>query len=193
MGPSKKFFYFKITDTVLFIHKQTSNPDTVFVVPWNKLKYTHRFSFTQFYTFLRNQGKESFPLYSRDTYFNFQDLIGPWLNIAINLICKFLQLNWLHLDEVISLASGYFILIIGCHFRILFQFTHDNVVAAENERMASIQLRTLIDNVLQDTSRDMMEQCDVVDTAFAKRVEEMEDAKAKMEENLRKVTRTLCS
>ena len=60
-------------------------------------------------------------------------------------------------------------------------------MAAENERMASIQLRTLIDNVLQDTSRDMMEQCDVVDTAFAKRVEEMEDAKAKMEENLRKV------
>lgn len=60
-------------------------------------------------------------------------------------------------------------------------------MAAENERMASIQLRTLVDNVLQDTSRDMVEQCDVVDTAFAKRVEEMEDAKAKMEENLRKV------
>lgn len=53
--------------------------------------------------------------------------------------------------------------------------------------MASIQLRTLIDNVLQDTSRDMIEQCDVVDNAFAKRVEEMEDAKAKMEENLKKV------
>lgn len=53
--------------------------------------------------------------------------------------------------------------------------------------MASIQLRTLIDNVLQDTSRDMVEQCDVVDTAFAKRVEELEDAKAKMEENLKKV------
>lgn len=61
-------------------------------------------------------------------------------------------------------------------------------MAAENERMASIQLRTLVDNVLQDTSRDMSEQCDVVDTAFAKRVEEMEDAKAKMEENLRKVS-----
>lgn len=53
--------------------------------------------------------------------------------------------------------------------------------------MASIQLRTLIDNVLNDTSRDMMEQCDVVDTAFAKRVEEEEDAKAKMEESLKKV------
>ncbi|XP_067936957.1 tektin-4-like [Watersipora subatra] len=67
------------------------------------------------------------------------------------------------------------------------QFSHDNIVAAENERMASIQLRTLIDNVLNDTSRDMMEQCDVVDTSFAKRVEELEDAKAKMEENLKKV------
>ena len=60
-------------------------------------------------------------------------------------------------------------------------------MAAENERMASIQLRTLIDNVLKDTSRDMQEQCDVVDSAFAKRVEEMEDAKAKMEESLKKV------
>ena len=70
---------------------------------------------------------------------------------------------------------------------LFLQFTHDNIVAAENERMASIQLRTLIDNVIQDTSRDMVEQCDVVDTAFAKRVEELEDAKAKMEENLKKV------
>ena len=53
--------------------------------------------------------------------------------------------------------------------------------------MASIQLRTLIDNVLQDTSRDMREQADAVDVAFQKRVDEMQDAKNKLEENLRKV------
>ena len=53
--------------------------------------------------------------------------------------------------------------------------------------MASTQLRTLIDNVLQDTSRDMREQCDAVDVAFSKRVDEMQDAQAKMEENLKKV------
>jgi len=67
------------------------------------------------------------------------------------------------------------------------QFTHDNIARAEHERMASIQLRTLIDNVLEDTSRDMREQCDTVDVNFQKRLTEMEDAKAKLEENLRKV------
>jgi len=67
------------------------------------------------------------------------------------------------------------------------QFTHDNIARAEHERMASIQLRTLVDNVLEDTSRDMREQCDTVDVNFQKRLTEMEDAKAKLEENLRKV------
>ena len=68
------------------------------------------------------------------------------------------------------------------------QFTHDNIVRAEHERMASIQLRTLVDNMLQDTSRDMREQADAVDVAFNRRVEEVQDAKAKMEENLKKVS-----
>ena len=53
--------------------------------------------------------------------------------------------------------------------------------------MASIQLRTLIDNVLNDTSRDMREQADAVDIAFQRRVDEVQDAKNKLEENLRKV------
>ena len=68
------------------------------------------------------------------------------------------------------------------------QYSHDNIARGEHERMASIQLRTLIDNVLEDTSRDMREQCDTVDVNFQKRVTEMEDAKAKLEENLKKVS-----
>jgi tektin-4 len=67
------------------------------------------------------------------------------------------------------------------------QFTHDNITRAEHERMASIQLRTLIDNILNDTSRDMREQADAVDVAFKRRVDEMQDALNKMEENLQKV------
>ncbi|XP_064622368.1 tektin-4-like [Lineus longissimus] len=66
------------------------------------------------------------------------------------------------------------------------QFSHDNIVRAEHERMASNQLRTLIDNVLNDTSRDMTEQCNAVDVAFNKRVEEMQDALAKLEEHCKK-------
>ena len=53
--------------------------------------------------------------------------------------------------------------------------------------MASIQLRTLVDNVLLDTSRDMREQADSVDVSFHRRVEEVEDAKSKLEDNLQKV------
>ena len=50
--------------------------------------------------------------------------------------------------------------------------------------MASIQMRELIANILQDTSRDMREQADRVENAFAKRIEEMAGAKAKMENQL---------
>ena len=67
------------------------------------------------------------------------------------------------------------------------QFTHDNITRTEHERMASIQLRTLVDNVLLDTSRDMREQADSVDVSFHRRVEEVEDAKSKLEDNLQKV------
>lgn len=73
------------------------------------------------------------------------------------------------------------------------QFSHDNVVRAEHERMASMQLRQLIDNILEDSSRDMREQCDSVDVNFTKRIEEMEDAKTKLEENLSKICKEITS
>ena len=58
--------------------------------------------------------------------------------------------------------------------------------------MASIQLRSLIDNVLEDTSRDMREQCDTVDVNFQRRLTEMQDAKVKLEDNLKKVGEFVC-
>lgn len=64
------------------------------------------------------------------------------------------------------------------------QFTHDNIVRAEQERAASAQLRALIDNVLNDTSRDLVEQCNTVNQAFTTRVDELQDALSKMEEHL---------
>jgi len=67
------------------------------------------------------------------------------------------------------------------------QYSHDNMVRAEHERMASVQLRTLIDNVINDTSRDMKEQADAVDATFQRRVIEVENAKSALEDNLRKV------
>lgn len=53
--------------------------------------------------------------------------------------------------------------------------------------MASIQLRSLIDSVLNDTSRDMREQADVVESQFGRRISEMSDSKQKMVSNLREV------
>ncbi|NP_999787.1 tektin A1 [Strongylocentrotus purpuratus] len=66
------------------------------------------------------------------------------------------------------------------------EFSHDNVVRAEHERLASQQLRNLIDQILTDTSNDMREQCNTVNTEFARRIEEMNDAKTKMENHLLK-------
>jgi tektin-4 len=67
------------------------------------------------------------------------------------------------------------------------QNSHDNIVAAENERVASIQMRELINNIIQDATRDMREQADRVESAFAKRIEEIAAAKAKMENQLHNV------
>lgn len=71
------------------------------------------------------------------------------------------------------------------------QNSHDNIVAAENERMASMSMRELINNILQDTSKDMREQADRVENAFGRRIEEMAGAKAKMENQLENVIRVL--
>ncbi len=54
--------------------------------------------------------------------------------------------------------------------------------------MASMSMRELINNILQDTSKDMREQADRVENAFARRIEEMAGAKAKMENQLENVS-----
>ncbi|XP_075035361.1 tektin-4 isoform X2 [Mixophyes fleayi] len=64
------------------------------------------------------------------------------------------------------------------------QYSHEIIYKAERERMASINLRSLIDNILEDTTEDLRSQCDVVNSAFAQRCEEVEDAKRNMESHL---------
>jgi len=66
------------------------------------------------------------------------------------------------------------------------QFTHENIVHAERERMASINLRSLIDNVLNDTSNDMRHQCNLTNTTLQQRVDEMNGAKVKLQNHLQK-------
>uniref|UniRef100_A0A8D0GD48 Tektin n=1 Tax=Sphenodon punctatus TaxID=8508 RepID=A0A8D0GD48_SPHPU len=71
------------------------------------------------------------------------------------------------------------------------KFSHDNIYRAERERLASINLRALIDNILHDTAEDLRMQCDIVNKAFAKRCEEMEDAKHKLEHHLNKTLKEI--
>ncbi|NXH23132.1 TEKT4 protein, partial [Bucco capensis] len=67
------------------------------------------------------------------------------------------------------------------------RFTHENLERAERQKLASINLRALIDSILQDVSQDLRRQWDVVQQAFAQRCEELHDAKHKLEHHLRKV------
>ncbi|NWH63381.1 TEKT4 protein, partial [Geococcyx californianus] len=71
------------------------------------------------------------------------------------------------------------------------KFSHDNIYKAEQEKLASINLRALIDNILHDTSEDLKRQCAAVNEAFAKRCEEMDDAKHKLEHYLKKTLKEI--
>ena len=67
-------------------------------------------------------------------------------------------------------------------------YSDANINKAERERQSSVDLRSLVDGILQQTSNDMRKQCSEVNFAFQKRINETKDAKSKMEDHLNKVT-----
>ncbi|XP_042294189.1 tektin-4 [Sceloporus undulatus] len=69
--------------------------------------------------------------------------------------------------------------------------SHDNIYRAEREKLASINLRAVIDNILHDTAEDLRLQSDVANEAFATRCAEMEDAKHKLEHHLKKILKEI--
>ncbi|XP_054196629.1 tektin-4 isoform X1 [Homo sapiens] len=66
------------------------------------------------------------------------------------------------------------------------KFTQDNLCRAQRERLASANLRVLVDCILRDTSEDLRLQCDAVNLAFGRRCEELEDARYKLHHHLHK-------
>lgn len=66
-------------------------------------------------------------------------------------------------------------------------FSHQNIDKAERERQSSVDLRSLIDGILQQTSNDMRKQCSEVNVSFSKRIAETKDTKSKLEDHLNKV------
>ncbi|XP_011831403.1 PREDICTED: tektin-4 [Mandrillus leucophaeus] len=71
------------------------------------------------------------------------------------------------------------------------KFTQDNLCRAQRERLASANLRVLVDCILRDTSEDLRLQCDAVNLAFGRRCEELEDARHKLQQHLHKTLREI--
>ncbi|NXO03169.1 TEKT4 protein, partial [Rhinopomastus cyanomelas] len=71
------------------------------------------------------------------------------------------------------------------------KFSRDNIYRAEQEKTASINLRTLIDSILHDVSRDLSMQCAAVNKAFVKRCEELQEAKDNLEHRLQKTLKEI--
>ncbi|XP_017370224.1 tektin-4 [Cebus imitator] len=69
------------------------------------------------------------------------------------------------------------------------KFTQDNLCRAQRERLASANLRVLVDCILRDTSEDLRLQCDAVNLAFGRRCEELEDARHKLQHHLHETLR----
>ncbi|KAH3773163.1 hypothetical protein DPMN_174518 [Dreissena polymorpha] len=68
-------------------------------------------------------------------------------------------------------------------------FSQANILKAERKRQSSVDLRSLVDGILQQACNDMRKQCREVNVAFDKRIAEtkdtqMEDHLNKMEENI---------
>ncbi|KAJ8390658.1 hypothetical protein AAFF_G00100380 [Aldrovandia affinis] len=64
------------------------------------------------------------------------------------------------------------------------KFTQSNLSLATREEQCSLELRELADRVLQDTAEDLRAQCAAVDNAFARRCQELNEAKTLLELHL---------
>ncbi|KAM4820326.1 tektin-4 [Thomomys bottae] len=71
------------------------------------------------------------------------------------------------------------------------KYTQDMLLRAEHERLGSVNLRSLIDSILRDTSEDLRLQSNAVNQAFVRRCEELEDAQNKLKYHLQKTLREI--
>ena len=65
--------------------------------------------------------------------------------------------------------------------------SNDNIAKAEQERIASTTLRGVVSSILDQTQQDVLKQRKIVNLAFNKRIQEMTQAKEKLEEHLQEV------
>ncbi|NWR88323.1 TEKT4 protein, partial [Furnarius figulus] len=71
------------------------------------------------------------------------------------------------------------------------QFSHDNIYNAEQEKLASVQLRSLINTIIHDVSEDLRMQRAASNEAFDNHCRELDDAKLKLEQHLEKILKDI--
>ncbi|NWI94800.1 TEKT4 protein, partial [Pitta sordida] len=71
------------------------------------------------------------------------------------------------------------------------QFSHDNICRAEQEKLASVQLRSLITNIIHHVSQDLQMQRAAGNEAFYNHCRELEDVKLKLEQHLEKILKDI--
>ncbi|NXQ28386.1 TEKT4 protein, partial [Alaudala cheleensis] len=67
------------------------------------------------------------------------------------------------------------------------QFSHDNISGAEQEKLASVQLRSLINSIIHDAAEDLRLQRAAVSEAFDSHCRELASAKLRLEQHLQQV------
>ncbi|XP_045079339.1 tektin-4 isoform X2 [Coregonus clupeaformis] len=65
--------------------------------------------------------------------------------------------------------------------------TQDNLSVAQREEQASVELRLLVERVLQETAEDLRVQCSNVDQAFSQRCLQLTEAKTQLELHLTQI------
>uniref|UniRef100_A0A4W5KVS2 Tektin n=1 Tax=Hucho hucho TaxID=62062 RepID=A0A4W5KVS2_9TELE len=66
-------------------------------------------------------------------------------------------------------------------------FTQDNLSVAQREEQASVELRLLVERVLQETAEDLKVQCSNVDQAFSQRCLQLTEAKTQLQLHLTQI------
>ncbi|XP_057241083.1 tektin-4 [Malurus melanocephalus] len=71
------------------------------------------------------------------------------------------------------------------------QFSHDNISFGEQEKLASVQLRSLINNIIHDASEDLRMQRAAVNEAFDAHCKQLDEAKYKLERHLEHILKDI--
>ncbi|NWZ80676.1 TEKT4 protein, partial [Poecile atricapillus] len=71
------------------------------------------------------------------------------------------------------------------------QFSHDNISRAEQEKLASVQLRSLINNIIHDASEDLRMQRAAVNEAFDSHCRQLDDVKFRLEQHLQQILKDI--